>query len=405
MRKNKTILTVIATVLATSLLWVSAYNIFIGNNPVVKKVADAYRIIDRHFILDFDENYSKDFTVAALVASLGDPYSQYFPEDYYDKLTESMSGHYYGIGVMMSVGEDESSLTVTEVNEGSPAEKAGILPGDVLVMVGDIKVSAENYEQAISLVKGEENDKGSEVKLTLVRGTSGVEYSVWVKREKIVNHTVQAEILEPGIAYIKISSFDNETQTEFLNRVEELGADNIKGLVLDLRDNGGGTLFSVRAVADMLMPEAVLTTFKYKSGKTTDIHTNKEQLITAPICVIVNGGSASASEVLSSALRDNGRAKLVGEQTFGKAIAQKSVPFETAKGEVVSSIYLTYASYLTPCGDDIHGVGLKPDFLVETPGKYVGVRVEKWERSEDIQLEKAIEVLKNDMKKSSEEVK
>ncbi len=396
--KNKSFLTVLCTFLATTIIWVSVYSCTVMNNPVVKKVVDAYSIIEDNYIFEYDDEYMKDLAVASMVASLEDKYSQYYPKEYYESLKESMDGHYYGIGVVVTGNAETDAIVISEVNPDSPAERAGIEPGDILIEVSDIPVNFAGYQEAVELIKGDAEVEGKEVKLKLIRNKTGVEYTVWVKREKIVNHTVKWEKAGDGIAYISISSFDNETPAEFLEALEGFGIDKIRGVIIDLRDNGGGTLYATHTIADMLMPKAVLTTFKYKDGSTTDVETSNKQLIKAPLCIIVNGNSASASEVLTSGLRDNGRAKVVGEQTFGKAIAQQSIPFETENGEVISSIYITNASYLTPKGEYIHEKGITPDFIVKTPEEYNEIPVKEWEREKDVQFAKALEVIKEEIK-------
>ena len=367
-------------------------------NPVVKKVADAYSLIENNYIFEYDDEYLKDLAVSAMVYGLGDKYSQYYPKEYYQSLQERMDGHYYGIGVVVTANPETNEIVISEVNEGSPAEKAGIAPGDILTEVSDTLVDFANYQEAVNLIKGDSEVEGKEVKLRLIREKTAIPYTVWVKREKIVNHTVYSEISVDGVAYIRITSFDNETPAEFLTALEKMGADKIKGIILDLRDNGGGTLYATHTIADLLMPEAVLTTFKYKDGSTMDIKTTDKQLIKAPVCILVNGNSASASEVLTSGLRDNGIAKVIGEQTFGKAIAQQSIPFETENGEIVSSIYITNASYLTPKGEDIHKKGITPDYIVEAPEEYKEIPVKEWEREKDVQFQKAFEIIKEEIK-------
>lgn len=396
--KKKTLLTVICTFLATSLIWISVYNCTMAANPVVKKVADAYSVIKDNYIFEFDEEYVKDLAVAAMVMGLGDKYSQFYSKEYYQSLQESMDGHYYGIGIVVKGNAETNEIVVNEVNEDSPAQKAGILPGDIMIEVEDTPVNYSNYQDAVNLIKSDENDRGTEVKIKLIRAETGVQYTVWVKREKIINHTVSLENVGDGIAYIKISSFDNETPSDFYKEIDNFGIDKIRGIILDLRDNGGGTLYATHTIADMLMPEAVLTTFKYKDGTTNDVKTTNNRLLNVPICILVNGNSASASEVLTSGLRDNGIAKVVGEQTFGKAIAQRSFPFETENGEVVSSLYLTNARYLTPNGENIHEIGIKPDYIVETPEEYKEIPVKEWKRENDTQYKKAYEVIKKELK-------
>ena len=397
MKKHKTLLTVAATFLATSLVWLTVYYCMFMSNPVIKKAADAYQIIEKNFILDYDEDFVKNFTVAAMVSALDDPYSAFYPEEYYEKLAENASGHYYGIGITVAADAENDYLVVNEVKEDTPAYNAGLQPEDIILEANGIKVGYSNYEEAVDIIRGSEGDT-AELHLKILRNSTGNEFSVSVTREKIINSPVTGEMFKYGIAYVRIKKFDNETHNEFRTVLEQLGVKKINYLIIDLRDNGGGTLYSTKNIADMLMPKGVLTSFVYKNGKKQDIMVSDDQLVTAPIGILVNGNSASASEVLSSGLRDNGRAVLIGEKTFGKAIAQNTIPFETENGKIKSAIYLTCAKYLTPAGENIHGKGLEPDIVVETPEKYKEIPVDEWVREEDIQLITALETAEKTLK-------
>ncbi len=400
MKLKKSVITVISTFLATSLMWVAVYNC-INNSALnkksstIEKIERAYNIIQDEFILDYDEELMKDITVAAMVQSLGDNYSAYYPKGYYESLHEKMEGSYQGIGITVSPdAETGKKLEIVDVQKDTPAYKAGIEIGDIIINVEGIDVSTENYDKAIELIKGTEESKGKDVTITLIRASAGNEYTVKVQREKIVSRSVDGELFEDGVAYIHILRFDNETHGEFAKKIDEIGLQNIKYLILDLRDNGGGTLYSTRIIANLLLPKCVLTRFEYKDGTKESVMTSGKQALTMPMCVLVNGGSASASEVLTSALQDSGRATIIGEQTFGKAIAQKLVPFEYENDEPVSALYLTYARYLTPNGKNIHGKGITPDIIVETPEEYAEIPVSQWEKEKDVQLQKAIEKVK-----------
>ena len=397
MKKHKTLLTVAATFLATSLVWLTVYYCMFMSNPVIKKAADAYQIIEKNFILDYDEDFVKNYTVAAMVSALDDPYSAFYPEGYYEKLAENASGHYYGIGITVVPDSENDYIVINEVKEGTPAYNAGLQPEDIILEANGIKVGYSNYEEAVDIIRGSEGDT-EELHLKILRNSTGNEFSVSVTREKIINSPVTGEMFKDGIAYVRIKKFDNETHNEFRTVLEQLGVEKINYLIIDLRDNGGGTLYSTKNIADMLMPKGVLTSFVYKNGTKQDIMVSDDQLVTAPIGILVNGNSASASEVLSSGLRDNGRAVLIGEKTFGKAIAQNTIPFETENGKIKSAIYLTCAKYLTPAGENIHGKGLEPDIVVETPEKYKEIPVDEWVREEDIQLITALETAEKTLK-------
>ena len=385
MKRFKTPVRIISTVLATSLVWAGAVSCLYMKNPVGKKVGDAYDIIRKNFVLDYDEDFVKDYTIASMVQALGDRYSAFYPKGYYEKLDRNIQGHYYGIGVVVTVESETNELLITSVQEGAAADRAGIKAGDILVKVGSTEVNGDKLDEAVKLIQVDEKGLGTTVKLTLKR--NGEEYKADVVREKIVSKTVESKIIEGDIGYIKVHSFDNETYGEFKEHAEKIK--DAKYFILDLRDNGGGTLYSMRNIANMLLPKCTLTTFEYKDGGRTEIKTNGKQKITAPMCVLVNGGSASASELLTAALHDNGRAAVIGEQTYGKAIAQVTIPFEYENGKAVSAMYLTYAKYLTPSGEYIHGKGITPDVTSSLPENYE-------EGDEDTQLETAIEYLRKE---------
>ena len=376
MKKNSTLYTVVATFLATSVFWCLGYHLSYMNDPVVKKFASAYKLVKSEYIHEFDEEFVKDYSISAMVSALEDKYSAYYPKEYYEMLEENITGHYYGVGIVVSPDQESGKVKVQEVNPEGPAFRAGIKPGDVLLYVNEFEVTISNYNEAVSIIKTTDPEK--RIKLTLKSGETGGTYSVDIIREEIVEITVDGYMAEKDIAYIKITSFNNDTHKEFEGKLKELG--DFKALIIDLRNNGGGTLYSTQNIASMLMPKAVITTFEYKNGDKTHITTSGKRLWDVPITVLVNGNSASASEVLTSALSDNGLATVVGEQTFGKAVAQQTYPFETQGGKVKSALYLTNARYLTPNGTDINKKGITPDYVIKNEG------------DADLQLKKAVEV-------------
>lgn len=376
MKKNSTLYTVVATFLATSVFWCLGYHLSYMNDPVVEKFASAYKLVKSEYIHEFDAEFVKDFSISAMVSALEDKYSAFYPKEYYEALEQNLTGHYYGVGIVVSPDAEKGVVTVNEVNPNGPAYKSGIKPGDALLFVEDFEVTISNYNEAVNIIKTANPEKS--IKLTLKSGETGGIYSVDIMREEIIEITVDGYMIESDIAYIKISSFNNDTHKEFETKLRELG--EFKALILDLRNNGGGALYSTRNIASMIMPKAVITTFEYKNGDRTNITTSGKRLWDVPVTVLVNGNSASASEVLTSALSDNKLATVVGEQTYGKAVAQQTYPFETENGKIKSAMYLTNARYLTPNGTDINQTGITPDYVIENEG------------DADLQLEKAVEV-------------
>lgn len=341
------------------------------------------QIVKSAYIFDYDEKSSKDAALGAYVASLGDPYSNYYNEEDFRSLNENLSGNYKGIGVEVYVNPDDRSITVISAFDDTPAQKAGIKANDKIIKVDNIPVNADNYNRAISLIKGiEKTTHEDRVDMTLLR--DGKEITVTVNREKIVLQTVSSEMRD-DIAIIRISSFDDHTGEDFEKHLKDIKAKNPKGLVIDLRDNPGGTLDAVTSVADLLLPEGTIVSMVDKQENKQEFKSDKS-FYDIPLCVLINGSSASASEVLAGAVRDFNRGTLVGTKSFGKGIVQSVINL-TDK----TALTITTAKYYTPSGECIHEIGIEPDVKIEAKTTDAVATI-KYE--DDVQLHKAIEILK-----------
>lgn len=340
------------------------------------------RIVESAYIFDYSKQEATDSALSAYVASLGDPYSNYYNEEDYRSLNENLSGDYKGIGVEVYVNPDDKSITVISTFDDTPAQKAGIKANDKIIKVDGILVNGENYNRAISLIKGiEKTTHEDKVDMTLLR--DGKEITVTVNREKIVLKTVSSEMREE-IAIIRISSFGDHTGEDFKMHLNEIKKSNPKGLVIDLRDNPGGTLDAVTSVADLLLPEGTIVSMIDKQGNKQEFKSDKD-FYDIPLCVLINGSSASASEVLAGAVRDFERGTLVGTKSFGKGIVQSVVNL-TDK----TALTITTAKYYTPAGECIHEIGIEPDIKVESK---TDDAVSTINFEDDVQLHKAIEIL------------
>ena len=340
------------------------------------------QIVKSAYIFDYNPKVAKDAALTAYVASLGDPYSNYYNEEDFLALNENLSGNYKGIGVEVYVNPDDKNITVISAFDGTPAHKAGIKANDRIIKVDNIPVNADNYNRAISLIKGiEKTTYEDKVDLTLLRGDK--EITVTVNREKIVLQTVSNE-MRGDIAIIRISSFDDNTGKDFKKNLDDIKKNNPKGLVIDLRDNPGGTLDAVTSVADQLLPEGTIVSMVDKQGNKQEFKSDKD-FYDIPLCVLINGSSASASEVFSGAVRDFKRGTLVGTKSFGKGIVQ-SILNLTDK----TALTITTAKYYTPNGECIHEKGIEPDVKIEAKTTDA-VSTIKFE--DDVQLHKAIELL------------
>lgn len=338
----------------------------------------------------FDIDYEKMNTEIkkAIFSSLGDPYTQYMTEKDMKELQKTSTGKFIGIGVQVSVNENGEVVVVAPI-KGGPSQKAGIQAEDIIVKVNDEEVKKNDLESTIKLMRGNE-EVGSEVKVTVKRIVDSKEkiLDFTVKREEITTESVISKLLDNGTLYVQITNFAEKTGADFEKAVDEGISKGAKSLIIDLRNNPGGLLTSVKQVADKLLPESTIMKIVDSKGKET-IEKASGKGIDLPIVVLINRGSASASEVLSVALHDNKKATLVGEKSFGKGIIQSIFPINN--GGKTEGIKMTVAEYFGPNGTKIHKVGLEPDYKVEQKD-YSKIGIEHLDS--DSQLKKAIELLK-----------
>lgn len=317
-------------------------------------------LIERYFLFD-EENREdpEEWIYSGYMYSLQDPYSVYYTEEEYKSVQESNEGSYCGIGVQVSQNVYTGIITVIKVFKGTPAEKAGMLPGDVLTAVGDTDVSGMDLSIIVSdYIKGEE---GTDVTLTVYRESVDDQVVMTMKRAIVENPTVEYTMLENKIGYISLSAFEEVSGDQFKTAVDSLVGKGAEGLIVDLRNNGGGVVTAAKAIADYLLPDGkTIVSFKGKGVADSIYYSEDGHQVDVPIVVLVNGESASASEVLTGALKDNDWAVVVGTKTFGKGIAQGV--FELPDG---SALKLTTAYYYVPSGECIHETGIEPDVEVE----------------------------------------
>ena len=357
--KKKAIIYGIVLVIVTA-LFTSTLQIVIGDRVVVsKEMYEGYKkynkmvglegVIKEDFYQKTEDDKLVNSAIKGLFTGLEDPYSQYYTEEEFNRLKEQTSGSFVGIGVFISPSEDDEHLMVISPIEGSPAEESGIKAGDKIIKVDGNPVSAKNSDEAISMIKGKE---GTTVELTLNR--DGKELNVKVKREEIVSKSIQSKILDDGIGYIQITSFSENTYKEFKSELDKIKEEGIKGLVLDVRDNGGGLLTVCQEIADELIGEGTIVYTKDNKGNTEYLKSDKDKL-GLPIAILTNENSASASEILTGAIIDNKVGISVGTTTFGKGLVQSVRELKDGTG-----YKLTTAQYFTPSGKYINGIGIPP---------------------------------------------
>ncbi|MDF2593976.1 MAG: family peptidase [Clostridia bacterium] len=370
-----------AIVLFTSTAFVDKYYY------VDKKLLAIESVINNYFVGDMDRTKMQEGIYKGFVAGVGDIYTNYYTAEEYASFKEKSSGVYAGIGVQMTVDVTDNTILITEVFEGSPAQKAGILPKDKIIKAAGKTLTGDDFELVPKIVKGAPN---TQVTVTIYRQSENKMYDFELTRQNVTYPSVSYKMIDKQLAYIKISQFEETTYDQFKKALTDVQGKKAQGIVLDLRNNPGGLLHITEKIADELLPKVLIVSTRDKNGTVDEAYAD-DKYTTIPIVVVVNGDSASASEVLSGALKDHKRAKLVGETTFGKGVVQSVVPLSDG-----SALKLTTAKYFTPSGICIQGIGIDPDYKVSLPEEILtrGNLQDK----EDTQLQKAIEVVRQEIK-------
>lgn len=346
----------------------------------LEKVLQLKTEISRDFYQEVDEDVLIEAMNRGTFEGLNDPYSNYYDKEEFARLMETTSGEYVGVGIIVSPGED-GLITVVAPIEDTPAEKAGVRSGDKILKVDDEVFSAKEMEEAVRKIKG---TPGEKVKLAIARESETLE--IEIVREKIHLKSVKSE-MKGDVAYIRISNFDQKTGQEFEEHLEKMKKRMPKGIIIDLRDNPGGLLDQVKIVADNILGESTIVYTMDRKGKKRYLKSGTRGQLDIPLVVLVNGGSASASEILAGAVRDNKAGTLVGTTTFGKGLVQSVVELDDHSGYT-----LTTAQYFTPSGEYIHKKGITPDVVVEMPREDEGIE------EKDIQLQKALAIINEKLK-------
>lgn len=344
-------------------------------NRITKKITTLQQIIDKYYLFDEDATKVEDWIYKGMMYGLNDPYTTYYTAEEYQKLSEDTEGEYHGIGVMISQNRSTGIITVIKVFKDTPAAEAGMRPGDVLYKVGDMEVTGMDMDILVKdYIKGKD---GSEVALTVFRQDEGEYVDLKMERRNVTVQTVEYQMLEDHVGYIAVSQFDVVTADQFKAAVDDLEKQGMKKLLVDLRNNPGGVLDTVVDMLDYILPddliiegdkdlvrtntEATLLVYMAdKNGKGGQEYASDGYSLDIPLAVLVNGESASASEVFTGAMKDYGRATVVGTKTFGKGIVQNLIPLDNG-----TAIKMTTAHYYTPSGFDLHGKGIEPDVEVE----------------------------------------
>ncbi|MDY3928141.1 MAG: S41 family peptidase [Clostridia bacterium] len=393
--KKKMITAITITALATCLLTNTVRDLmYVQDNGVINnKVSKIAKIINDYCIFDLDKEKMSDYAASGLTLAVDDQYTNYYTKQQFESYKTNLSNSFYGIGIVISVDAEVNKLVVVSAIEGGPSAKAGILSGDYITAVDGVEYTGDEMDDAVSVMRGDDlkEKKGTKVTVTVERGGQKTNYEI--TRDIVKNDSVSEKMLDDGIGYIRITAFNSadendeeakDTYDEFMESLNNLKEGGMKKLIIDLRNNPGGSLTVVNKIADELLPEGIITYTEDKKGSRTD-YSSKEGELNIPMAVLVNGNSASASEVLTGALKDYKKATIIGEKTFGKGIVQSVIPLGDGSG-----ISVTTAKYFSPNGVCIHGVGIEPDIVVEMDNNK---QISDLSYEEDIQLKKAVEVL------------
>ena len=395
-RIYKMIMLVLIVIIVTSLVTAFTTYQYLSNNGISYSKVNTTSLegleytlsqfrseLEKKYIGEINDEELIEGAVKGYVDALGDPYTTYYTKKEMKTIMEETNGNFVGIGVYMTKDLEKNAILIIKPIENSPAEKAGILPGDLITKVDDVEYTGDKLEEASNKIRGEE---GTKVKLEIYR--NGETKTFELTRTKVVVSHVTTKVLNNDIGYIAISDFEGECASEFETKYKQLEKQGIKKLIIDIRNNGGGIVDEALKIANMLVDkDSTLLITKDKSDKEEVTKATEKPIINIPTVVLVNEYSASASEILAGALKDNGKATLVGTKTYGKGIILELHQLSDGSG-----LKITVSEYYTPNHNAIHKIGITPDVEVDL-SEDVKQQTTIQEK-DDNQLQKAIEILK-----------
>lgn len=341
---------------------------------------DVYDSIIREYYTDIDKNELIDYGIKGMLSYLDDPYTTYMNEEETNEFNETLEGEYVGIGTEITL-KDNKPIIVT-VFENSPAEKAGLKVNDIIVKVGNEDVSKMSLSDMSKIIKGKE---GTKFNITVERNKKQISFDI--VRGKVEIDSVSTEIFEKNgkkVGYISVSTFANNTYKQFKEKEKELEEKKVEGLIIDLRGNTGGYLSTVQSMMEMFLDKGQIMYQLEVKGKTSKIKSKEEKSIDLKTVILVNGGSASASEIFTAALKENLNTEVIGTKTYGKGKVQKSQMLSSG-----AMIKYTIENWLTPNGNPIDKLGIEPTILLPLSTEFIKNPSNKT----DNQLQKAIEVI------------
>lgn len=375
----------VVTAIVTALVVSAVYGTMLFANKDIKvynKFKEISQIIQDKYLFPYDEDQLVDMSLKGLVAGLGDPYSAYLDKDDLEQRETMLNNGYVGIGIEAAVDKEDNLVTVVSIIEGGPAQSAGLQPNDKIIEINGENVAGQNINDVTGKLKNGSVDE--EIQLVVMRSNERVDISV--KREKVEYISIKAALLEDGIGYIRITTFNENTDEKFTEAIKSLEQQGAKRFILDVRNNGGGLVDSAKNIADLFIDDGLLFYTQDKNGNRKEYEADHKKENYDKIIVLMNGNSASASELLTGALKDHGAAVTMGEKTFGKGIIQSMLSLGKDYG-----IVLTTEEYYTPNGNQIHKAGIEPDIQGITPeGEYNSIG----DLAKDSLLQKAVAEIK-----------
>lgn len=387
------VMLVIITALISSLVTAIVVNERLTSSSSVEKIAEgdgvtgietrlAYirTMLEEDYLGELDDEQMLETAIKGYVAGVGDEYTTYYTPEEMNEQYETAVGNYVGIGIYMIVNYEQGTITVVEPMEGSPALEAGLKEGDIIIKVNGEEVTVDNVSDMSNKIKGEE---GTKVKLEIKRDSETFE--VEVERKKIEVSHINSRMLEDNIAYIQVTDFDGGAAKEFKENYQDLKSKGATSLIIDLRDNGGGVVNEAIDMLEMICDKGSTLLIEIDKQGNEEVEKSEESpIIDVPIVVLVNGNSASASEIFAGALKDYNKATIIGTKTYGKGVIQTLTKLSDGSG-----LKMTTDEYCTPSRNKINKVGIEPNITVELPDE-----IEELTDENDTQLKKAIEELK-----------
>ena len=356
--------------------------IFNSHGSLDSKLAVYKKLIDQYYMGEVDEKKLEEGAIKGYIDGLGDKYTEFISKDDMQDYKDNLMGNFTGVGIYMVKNEEKNKIQVLAPIKNSPAEEAGIQPGDIIQSVNGEEFEADDMTVAANKIKGEE---GTSVKLVILRGNETLDFEL--KRKKIELNPVESEVLQNNIGYISFNSFDENTSSEFRKQFEELQKKGIKSLIIDLRNNGGGIVDEATKIADYVLDKNSTILYEVnKQGKEKETKSEHTPIINMPIVILVNENTASSSEILAGALQDLNKATIIGKKTYGKGVIQQVLSLADGSG-----LKITTEEYQTPNRKKITESGIKPDKEVELPEN---VNIVNLKKEQDTQLQAAIEELK-----------